>query len=291
VGGDGDLDVARVVDEAIATSDWSAVHELFDGSFELFEPTRPLEHVRFRYDLVGPRFETADVGKVCTPGWLRWCEREIIYALDRFELGPEERDGLRMTLHLTRRFTARSPLVEELARLQSAEIAARARRMANAISQLGLSEVDFAVGGERTPEWLMRHKPAVLPFADWFSIRLASDEIADDIWRSATCARVCDVCLAMAETAPSADREHWLRLASMSLEADLSEMGKFLATFKPRIASEEERILLAVSNGTYAGDRKLADPERLVAATMARGDFAGAALIRAALQRLDAQNR
>src|SRR5262245_31124885 len=139
IGSDGDLDVAAIVDAAIVSDDWERVHELFDDAYELFQPMAPLEHVRFRDDLVGPRYEDLDVARLCSAGWLQSCEQAIVDVLDRYELEPHERDGLRMALHLLRRFGARSPVVEEIARLQSRECQVRSQRFAETMARLGVT--------------------------------------------------------------------------------------------------------------------------------------------------------
>src|SRR5688572_31902720 len=100
----GELDVARLVDEAIELEDWSPLDPLVDRAMELFAKGGPLEHVRLRDDRVLPlKSDTAELAKHCPAGWLQRCELELARVLDGHALEADERVALRMTAHLVRR--------------------------------------------------------------------------------------------------------------------------------------------------------------------------------------------
>src|SRR5437868_12572644 len=129
---------------------------------EVFAPGSPLEHVRFRDDLIDVREPDAtDFPKLCMPGWASRCELEIADVLAHFDLEPEVRDGLRMAAHLVRRFGATSPIVEELAGRQVAEYVARRRELADAMSSRGLVAADMKQAWHDIVDWLERVRPPI----------------------------------------------------------------------------------------------------------------------------------
>jgi hypothetical protein len=70
VGASAGLDVASLVDRAVADDDWEAVHEVFEQGFALFEPMAPLEHIRFRQDQISAwTSERAALSRLWTAGW------------------------------------------------------------------------------------------------------------------------------------------------------------------------------------------------------------------------------
>jgi hypothetical protein len=187
----GDRDVAALVDRAIDEDDWDRVHEVFDQGFVLFEPGAPLEHVRFRDDLISSSPpDRSELSRLCAGGWLRRCEREVCYVLDRYDLNEAEHDGLRLALYLLRRFGAQSPLVESVAELQAAERGIRARKFGDTLSRLGLTVDDAEVGWAEMFDWVERERPTVLLFADWFALRATPDDQAEALWRSGIAVRV-----------------------------------------------------------------------------------------------------
>ena len=195
-----ELDVAAIVARAIEEDDWDAVHEVFDHGFVLFEPGAPLEHVRFRSDLISANVpDRAELPRLCGGGWLLACEREIGYVLDRVELDERERDGLRLAVYMLRRFGARSPLVEAVAELQAAERGIRARKFGDTLSRLGLAVDHLRTGWGEVSAWIEREHPAVLPFADWFALSTAEEDQREAVWWSGISSRTCDVSLSRLE--------------------------------------------------------------------------------------------
>jgi len=90
--------IAAAVERAIEDDDWEPLDEPVNAAMAMrvFERGTPLEHVRFWDDPIRSREpDRAELAKMCTAGWLRRCEIEIAYVLDRYELDAEERDGLR----------------------------------------------------------------------------------------------------------------------------------------------------------------------------------------------------
>src|SRR5512140_12616 len=155
-GGATELDVVALVNDAIETGYWAAVHPHIDRALELFARGGPLEHVRFRDDLVGSGYPDAtELARLCTTGWLNRCDLELARVLGRYKLPRDRRDGLRVAVHLLRRFGACSPLVEELARLQAGERAARVRRTVTALSHEGLTTAEATlIGVDELCDWL-----------------------------------------------------------------------------------------------------------------------------------------
>jgi hypothetical protein len=282
-----DLDVAALVDRAIAGGDWEPVHEVFDRGFVLFEPLGPLEHVRFRCDLVaaGPP-SPSEYARLCEGGWLRYCEREIGYVLDRHALEEGERDGLRLAVHMVRRFGAKSPVVESIAALQAQEYRVHMTRFTDALARRGLSVADIDATRDDFVPWLERVCPAVLPFADWFALRAAPDDDEDALWLSAIAMRVCDVTLARLDSSDLPDPIHWLSIAARALAGD-AWLGDTLVEWTPAgvRTDDEQLVYTALSTGTLHADLQ-GSIARIIEANAARGDFAGAALLRQVQQRV-----
>jgi hypothetical protein len=280
-GGENALDVAALVDAAIETDDWGDIHEMLDRAMEVFEQGGPLEHVRFRDDLIDVRDPDAvDFPKLCSPGWSGRCELEIAHVLAHVELEPDLREALRMAAHLVRRFGAMSPLVEELADLQIDELISRRRRLANLLSMRGLGLPEIKEAWHDIVTWLARTRPPMLSFADWFALRLAREDMVETMWQSGIARRVCDVCLDRAERTIGDDARSWAALGGLSLVGGISLIGKFIAEETPiREPTDDERAVYDTIQRKDYGELV----ERvygIVRATESRGDYAGAALLR-----------
>lgn len=286
-----DLDVGAVVDRAIADDDWSAVRELFDQAFPIFEPGSPLEHVRFRDDLFASAHAATEPSRLCTAGWVQRSEQEIVYVLGRYTLDPEVRIGLRMALHLLRRFGASSPLVEELAELQAMERDVRMKTFAGLLAPLGLTSHDLAAGWEELLDWIERERPSILPFADWFALRVTPEADVEALWHSGISMRVCDVCLARLEQPGVVDARQWMGVVANALLAQQSLLGSVLARSTPaRVASAEEEavhVALVTKTANPAIEGAIG---RIIDATVAREDFAGAAMLRESVQRVQIES-
>lgn len=296
VAGDvGALDVAALVDAAIETDDWEPVHPHVDRALALFARGAPLEHVRFRDDLIGAHDPAvADLTKLCTAGWLNRCQLEMARVLDHYKLAPGARDGLRVAVHLLRRFGARSPVVEELASLQVDERNTRLRRIGTALSASGLTET--ATGSfplVKLIDWLDHHRPPLLTFADWFALRAASDYLFVVVWLSGVSSRLTDYCLDRLDDPGLADRQAWALLATILQVSPVPQLGETLAMCTPlRTPTADERLLyeaLQLHNRPTGGDRGIM--LKIIEATEARGDFAGAALLRETMRLLQHDRR
>ncbi|HET9621141.1 MAG TPA: SEC-C metal-binding domain-containing protein [Kofleriaceae bacterium] len=293
VGATSDRDVAALVDGAIANDAWEPVYDVFDRGFVLFEPMAPLEHVRFRDDLItANRPEAAELSRLCEVGWLRWCEREIGYVLERHELGEGERESLRLMVYMLRRFGAQSPVVEAIAELQASERAVRARNLTDVLSRHGLTMDEASERWDGLFDWFVTERPPILAFADWFALRTSSPDEAEALWLSRIAPRVCDICFGVIDRGEPADPYPWIRLAAYSLLGAYPRIGAALANLTPaRTRGEEEQaIYTALSNQQPHPELPGAIP-RIIGETEARGDFAGAALLRDAAQRTAAQRR
>jgi len=288
-----DLNVAAVVDRAIEVDDWDRVHEVFDQGFELFEPGQPLEHVRFRDDRISSRPpDRSELSRLCADGWLRRCEREICYVLDRYDLDQGERDGLRLAVHLLRRFGALSPMVESVAELQTAERSIRARKFGDTLSRLGLAVNDVGADWARLFDWIECERPTVLLFADWFALRATPGDQAEALWLSGIGTRVCDACLHFLEKQNVPDARERLQLAAATLLGVVPRLGIALAQLTTaRITTDDERMVYAAITNKEPHEQLPGAIARIVDATEARGDFAGAALLREARQRVQALQR
>ena len=282
------LDVAALLDRAIESEDWQPVHEVFDQGFGLFEPLGPLEHVRFRCDLVTFKPPaTSEYARLCEGGWLRHCEREIGYVLDHVALQDGERDGLRLAVYMLRRFGAKSPVVESIAALQAQEYNARMARLAGAMSRRGLSVADIDAGRGDFVPWLERARPAILPFADWFALRATPDD-DDALWLAMSAMRVCDVALARLDHPELPDANHWVSLAGDALGGNV-RLGDDLMELTPPGArpGDEQMVYTSLMTAELHPDLRGAI-SRIINAAVARGDFAGAALLRQVQQRVRA---
>lgn len=288
-----DINVGALVDDAIATDDWSAIHDLVDQAMEVFELGGPLEHVRFRDDLIDLREnDAAELEKLCPPGWNGRCELDIAHVLARFELEPDVRDGLRMAAHLVRRFGAASPIVEELASLQIDERIARRRRLANALSARGLGLPHVKTAWADIASWIERARPDVLSFADWFALRATPDEMLEVLWTSGLASRVCDACLDRLDDVALEDAPSWAVLASLTLLGGLAPISQFLAQQTPlHAATADEQAVYARLQHQRRAEGLDGVMHRIVRATEARGDFAGGALLRETMRRVQSWKR
>lgn len=287
----GEADVAALVDRALADDDWDEVHDVFDRGFVLFDPAAPLEHMRFRADLVPSTMpDRVDFARMCGGGWLRSCDGEITRVLHEYDLEPDHRTGLRMALHLLRRFGATSPVVESVATLQVAERRIRERRLASASARLGIRLEDVARDG-RHLEWIERGSATVLSFADWFALQVAGDDI-EAVWLSSVSTRACDVCLEELEKPDPADAKAWTWLAWFTLSGAVPRIATALARCSPpRTRDDDERVLFTALASTEPPPRIPRVLGRIIEATETRRDYAGAAMLREARHRLRAGMR
>jgi hypothetical protein len=284
-----DLDVAALVDRAIEDDEWEAVHEVFDQGFELFEPAAPLEHLRFREDQIRSLTPSvAELAKLWTSGWQRRCEQEIGFVLEHVDLEQGERDGLRMAVHLLRRFGARSPLVESLAELQAAERSVRARKFGDTVSKLGLTMDDVEDGWMELFTWIKRERPPILHFADWFSLRATPEENeVENLWLSNISVRVCDTALCLLERPNPRDPREYVQLAAITLQGEVPQLGLVLPqTTPPRVANADEQMVYEALVAQRPDDRLHGSIDRIAEATASRGDYAGAAMLRETMQRV-----
>jgi hypothetical protein len=188
---------------------------------------------------------------------------------------------------MLRRFGARSPLVEAVAELQAAERGIRARKFGDTLSRLGLAVDDLRTGWSEVLAWIEREHPAVLLFADWFALSTADEDQRETVWWSGISSRTCDVSLSRLEQPGLPDAREWLQLAALTLVGGVPRLGSVLAALTPaRVDTDDERR-------AYTGLTSKESPElipnaiaRIAAATEARGDFAGAALLRQAIHRV-----
>lgn len=278
--------MVAAVDRAAEDDDWESLHGRVAAGMAVFERGAPLEHVRFPHDRIRSRSpDRAELANLCTAGWLRRCELEIAYVLDRFELDPRHGDGLRLAIYLLRRFGAQSPTVEELAKLQVAEHVQRVRRFADAVSSRGLTTEQVMAGLDGLLDWIERARPTVLSFAEWFALRTATDEQLPGRWRSGIAMRVCDACLDELEDASAEDPRAWLLLAAATLFLHGSVVGGVLADLtSPRQVTETERMVHAGIEGAQQTEELRGVVHRILRETEARGDFGDAALLRAVVQ-------
>jgi hypothetical protein len=209
--------------------------------------------------------------------------------LDRYELDEAERDGLRLAVHLLRRFGAMSPVVESVAELQAAERSVRARKFGDTLSRLGLTVDDVSVSWADLYDWIERARPTVLLFADWFALRAITDDQAEALWLSGIAVRVCDTCLMMLEQPDCPDATERLQLAAITLLGGVPRLGIALAQLtSPPMTTDDERMVCAALTTKEPQELLAGAIERITAATEVRGDFAGAALLRDARQRVQA---
>lgn len=282
------LDVAALVDRAIADDDWDAVEEVFDQGFLLFEPMGPLEHVRFRHDLITARApDAAELSRMCTAGWQRHCEEAIAYVLARHALDPEERDGLRLASYLLRRFGAQSALVEAIAELQVAEHGVRVQKFGDTLSRFGYTLNDIAGDWIESLDWIQREQPSTLLFADWFALRSTPAADADDLWLSSVAPRVCDLALAALERPDLREARRWAQIAAIALLHGIPQLGIVLPRIsRPRLHDAEEQRVYEAITTRQLDDRLEGSIGRIARATEARGDYAGAAMLRASIHRV-----
>ncbi|MDB4960584.1 MAG: nucleic acid-binding protein [Myxococcales bacterium] len=281
-----EIDVKAVVEHAIETKHWKAVDGFVERALELFVPGGPLEHVRFRDDLVmalDP--ESPDMTRLCSAGWMTQSELAIARVLDRGDLAPGARDGLRMAIYLLRRFGARSAIVERLGALQVAEDRARRGRFISALTSHGWTVDDLAARWTELVAWIDRARPPLLSFAEWFAMRQASAERLAEVWLATIARRVCDRCLDRLDDPALAEPAPWLQLAALTLFADAPTLSDMLLEVTPLRAPTPDEQAVHAALQTHAGPDldMTAALQRIMAATEAAGDHRGAALVRETL--------
>jgi len=290
----GELDVVRAVDAAVVLDDWSALEPVIDRAMELFARGEPLEHVRFCRDLVLPAAPSAsDLAGLCSGSWLQRCALELFCVLGTYELPTEERDALRLAVHLLRRFGARAPIVEELVLLQLREQGAQLRRLNAALAADGLDAVTVLADDTDLVGWIERARPAVLTFADWFALAFMPAERRDEVWAAGVASRVCDACLDRLEAPGSGDRREWGQLASVAALSAFPEVGKPLMLLTPLLAPTPDELLIhdAIYKRRDHAEPSGAVMTRIVRATERRGDYLGAALLREMLRAIQMRLR
>lgn len=283
--------VVAAVDRAFESNDWEPLYGAIALGMTVFERGGPLEHVRFAEHQMPSRVpDTAEVAQLCAGGWLRRCEREIAYVLDRYELADDEGDGLRLAAYLLRRFGAISPTVDEIVALQVDERTGRLRRLATALSTRGLT-LDTAIAGySDLRPWVERIRPTVLSFAQWFALRAAPDDLLDELWLFNAAGRVGEACLDRLEDPSLEGPHHWLTLAAGALLTPASRMGWMLArATAPHMATADERLMYDALAHRRFTEEVHGIIHRILPETERRGAFADAALLRAAMQSVQSE--
>lgn len=290
---DRDINPAAIVDEAIETDDWGVIHDLVDRALEAFDIGGPLEHVRFRDDLIGVHDpDVTELTRLCTPGWLARCELEIVHVLTRFELEPEVRDALRMAVHLVRRFGPRSPIVEELASLQAAECAGRRRRLVDTMSSRGVTLADMKSGTSEIESWLERARPSILSFAEWFALRVTPETSLETIWLFGISRSICETCVDRLEHAPADEARLWAALAGVVMLPGMAPIGGYLVHETPlRDPTHDEQMVYALLQHRQRHEGLEGILHDILRATESRSDFAGAALIRETMRVVQSWSR
>ena len=285
--------VVAAVDRAFESNDWAPLYGVIDLGMTVFECGGPLEYIRFAEDQMPARVpDTAQVAQLCTGGWLRRCEREIAYALDRYQLADDVSHGLRLAAYLLRRFGAISPTVDGIVALQLDERIERLRRLATALSTRGLT-LDTAIAGyaDLRP-WVERIRPTVLSFAQWFALRAAPNDLLGELWSFNVAARVGEACLDRLADPSLEDPRRWLTLAAAALMAPVSKMGQMLARITaPHMVTADEHMMYEVLVHKRARDEARGVIHRILPETERRGAFADAALLRAAMQSVQSEWR
>jgi hypothetical protein len=278
--------IVAAVDRAFEDNNWEPLYDQIDVAMTVFEQGAHLEHVRFAEDQMPPRIpDAAKVAQLCAGGWLRRCEREIAYVLDRYQLADDERDGLRLVAYLLRRFGAISPTVDEIVALQVNERVERLRRLATAISARGLTLEAVVTDPTDLGPWVEQIGPTVLSFAQWFALRTAPDDLLDELWSFNAAARVGEAFLDRLAEPSLEDPRCWLTLAATALLTDVSAMGRMLACITaPHLVTAAERAMYEALVHKRSSEELRGIIYRILSETELRGDFADAALLRAAMQ-------
>ena len=275
----GELDAAALINRVVQEDDWALLDPHVDTIVGMIAPGQPLEHLRFPDDALATF--GANPEPLCRDKWLVVAERELIWAIEHVELGPFERDALRVAIQLDRRFGARSPIIEELASLQLSESQLRARQVADAMSRAGLP------AGSTSPHQLLAwlgSGPALLPFVDWLALTLARyDDMLLAAWYGGIARRLCDTCLDLAAS-PLGDRLRLTFLALVTIHPTLSAdiapiVARHARLLDPSL--DEQRAYDLLSRRRDGTDQEFASCMQQVAANIhAHGSYAHAALLR-----------
>jgi hypothetical protein len=278
--------IVTAVDRAFEDHDWDPLHGPIDIGMTVFEPGGPLEHVRFaEHQMPSHIPDNAQVAQLCSGGWLRRCEREIAYVLDRYQLADDELDGLRLVAYLLRRFGAFSPTVDEIVALQLDERIERLRRLATAISAREITLEAVIADPAEFRAWVERIRPTVLSFAQWLALRTVPDDLLDEVWSFNAAARVGEACLDRLEGSSLEDPRSWLNLAVIPLLTHTPTMGRMLArTTAPQLVTANERAMYEALEHRHASEEVRGILHRILPETEHRGGFADAALLRASMQ-------
>lgn len=283
----GELDVVGFVEEAVGLDDWRMLDPVIDRAMELFARGGPLEHLRFRHDLVlAAEPSASELVALCPAGWLQRCGLELSRVLDTYELSTRDRDALRLAVHLLRRFGARAPIVEELVLLQLRELGGQLRRLNAALSSDGLDGTTVLDKDMDLVGWIERVRPEALTFADWFALLFMPVDRREEVWASGVASRVCDACLERLEAPGTGDRREWGQLASVAMFSAMPELGTPLIVLTPLLAPTPDELLIheAVFKRRERPELGSAIMTRIVLSTERRGDYLGAALLRETLR-------
>jgi hypothetical protein len=129
-------------------------------------------------------------------------------------------------------------------------------------------------------------RPRIVGFADWFTLRFSPEELLAETWSSSIATRVCDVCLDRL-AGPTDDRLSWELLAATTAIGNLPELGELLAAITPlRDPSADEQAVYDVFHQGTKRPEAFGATGRILHATETRGDYAGAALLRETMRRL-----
>lgn len=276
-----DARLQQLVERAIEDDDWSPIDPHVDRVLELLEPGQPLEHVRFRDDLIRDEAPSrSELARLCSNGWLPWFERELAQVLGGEDLEPAEREALEVALYLTRRFGALSPVVEELARRQFEVHADRMHRLEGAVDSLGREGVLDGARASQVLQWVEQDRPPVLRFAEWFALCAAGEQI-HTLWLSTLATRACDACLDQAERAAPADRANWVLLALLVAHTKAHELPRILMAFASLRDPAPDELLVKESmmRGEGGAPAVMEALTRIRGALAENGDFVSIALL------------
>jgi len=157
--------------------------------------------------------------------------------------------------------------------------------MSTALLGSGFTTSDAVkVGVTELGDWLRRVRPPILTFADWFALRAATDDQLLGVWSWGVSPRISDYCLDRLDDPALAVRRSWTMLAALALLGKVPELGEVLLIHTPlRTPTADEHALYQALHEKQSGG-PLVNMLQVINATEARGDVAGAALLREAMR-------
>jgi hypothetical protein len=236
-------DLAALVASTTTADHKRVLDSYIQTAMPLFLRGAPLEHLRFRRGVVFEDLADQRWQRLCDEAWLIDSRFEVERVLGRYTLQPEVRDGLHVISLQLERFGAESILIKYIATLEWNERLTRAERLADAISNDGVTELEAPPSDLDAwlADWIPTTRPSLLTPADYVALWLVPDDQLPFLWFPTITWRVSDYCLDQLENRKGNERVPWAWLTHRMMLGPKPEVASLLMHHTPLRSTPHRR--------------------------------------------------